>query len=179
MLALKLIYTETYTLENFGITDISTYPVGPINNPKINICIPGFGEKIVNFNPNSLNIFNSSKLGITEIGHEQELPDGLYNLKYCIDSTILPSIVKTCKTISFFRISKLQEKFDNAFLKLEIAECDGALKKQELINLNLINAFIQTAVASANNCSEKQAIVLYSKANKMLDKFMISECGCN
>ena len=179
MLDLKLIYTETYILESFGITDISTYPVGPINNPKITICIPGFGEKIINFNPSSLNIFDSSNLGITEIGHEQELPDGLYNLKYCIDSTILPSIIKTCKNISFFRISKLQEKFDNAFLKLEITQCDGILKKQELQNLNLINILIQTAVASANNCSEKQAMVLYNKANKMLDKFITSECGCN
>lgn len=178
MLNLKLIYTETYELNSFGITDISTYNLGSIINPKVTICIPGFGEKTINFNPNTLNIFNSSTLGITEVGYEQNLPDGLYDIKYCVDLDTLSSLTKTCTNFSFFRVHKLQEKFDNAFLKLEISECDGPLKKQELLNLNLINAFIHTAIASANNCSEKQAIVLYKKANNMLEKFNISKCGC-
>lgn len=179
MIDLNIIYTETYSLESFGIKDISTYLVGPIYNPKITICVPGFGEKEIDFIPNQLNVFDSTVLGITELGCEQELPDGIYTLKYCTTLNALPISLKTCTQLSFFRVHKLQEKFDNAFLSLEISECDGFLKKQELLNLSIINAFIQTTIASANNCSEKQALTLYKKANSMLDRFENSDCGCH
>lgn len=178
-LKLDFFYVETYDVKSFAIMDASVYSLDPVTSPKITICIPGFGDKEITFIPLDLNIFNSTILGITEEGCEQELPDGLYTFKYCVLTSDILHPLKKCVEKSLFRVNKLQERFDNAFLKLEIAECDGALKAQELLNLNTINAFIQTAIASANNCSEKQAIALYRKANTMLDRFLASSCGCH
>ena len=77
------------------------------------------------------------------------------------------------------RIDKLQEKFDNAFLKLDMMECDSALRTQSSVNLNTINFFIQGAIASANNCSEQDALKLYTKASNMLNQFLKTNCGCS
>ena len=76
------------------------------------------------------------------------------------------------------RIDKLQEKFDSAFLKLNMMECDGAIKTQSSVQLNTINFFIQGSLAAANNCAEKEANRLYNQADKMLDSFIKSDCGC-
>lgn len=76
-------------------------------------------------------------------------------------------------------MDKLQEKFDNAFLQLDLMECDGALSTQNSVTLNTINFFIQGAIAAANNCAEKEALKLYDQANKMLDHFMKCGCGCS
>lgn len=179
ILKLNIFYVETYDSNTFGIIDASTYPTPFIIDPTLTVCIPGFGDKSLVFITSDLNIFNSTTLGITEIGCEQELPDGIYKFKYCIRLSVDVLSEKVCVHKSFFRINKLQEKFHNAFLKLEIAECDGALKRQDMITLTTISTFIQTAVASANNCSEKQAMTLYKKANSMLDKFLLSDCGCH
>lgn len=178
-LKLKILYFETQESTTFGIKDVSTYEIGIINNPILKVCVPGFGEKEIVFIPNSLNLIDSTKLGITELGCEQDLPDGFYKFTYCTTLATLPTSLKTCVYNNFFRTNKIQELFDNAFLKLELSECNSVLKKQELINLNTINIFIQSAIASANNCSEKQALVLYTKAKRMLEKFTTSECSCN
>ena len=77
------------------------------------------------------------------------------------------------------RIDRLQEKFDNAFLQLDMMECDMALKTQASINLNTINFFIQGALAAANNCAEVEALKLYKQADNMLDTFSKSNCGCS
>ena len=76
------------------------------------------------------------------------------------------------------RIDKLQEKFDDAFLKLNMMECDSALRTQSNVTLNTINFFIQGSLAAANNCAQKEALKLYNQASNMLDTFIKSNCGC-
>lgn len=176
---LSILYTESYNANIIVIQDASVYDVTPIYVPIITICIPGFKEKEIVFSPGLPNVFNSTTLGITQAGCEQELPDGIYKFTYCANLSNIGRPVRVCTTKSFFRINKIQEQFSNYFLTLEVNECDKALKAQELQNLNLINILIQSAIAAANNCSEKQAMVLYQKAKKLLQKAELGGCGCN
>jgi hypothetical protein len=175
-LKLDIIVVPTYSTLTLGIVDASTYPNNPpiVISPTISIDVPGFGLVFKPFIPNEINIFTSADLGITEAGCNQPLPDGLYRLKY----TVAPAYENYVEK-SIMRIEKLQEKFDSAFLKLDMMECDRALKTQSSVTLNTINFFIQGALASANNCSEYEATKLYNQADTMLNNFMKNNCGCS
>ena len=175
-LQLDIIVPPSYSTLLLAVTDASVYPDSPpiVSAPTIEIEIPNFGKKILPFVPLQTNIFGSDTLGITEAGCKQSLPDGIYKIKYSIAPAYLNYVEKT-----IMRIDKLQEKFDNAFLKLDMMECDSALRTQSSVNLNTINFFIQGALASANNCSEQDALKLYAKASNMLDQFLKTNCGCS
>jgi ribosome-associated translation inhibitor RaiA len=102
------------------------------------------------------------------------LPDGVYNLKY----TIAPAY-KNYVEKSIMRVEKLQEKFDDAFMKLDMMECDRAIKTQQKVDLNTIYFFIQGAIAAANNCAITEANKLYVQADKMLTNFIKNGCQCS
>jgi hypothetical protein len=76
------------------------------------------------------------------------------------------------------RIDQIQEKFDSAFMKLDLMECDMAVKKQQKVNLNSIYYLIQGSLAAANNCAIDTANKLYNQANRMLDNFIRNNCNC-
>jgi hypothetical protein len=175
-LKLDILVVPTYSVLTLGVADASTYPTNPpvVSEPSIEIDIPGFGTKILPFVPNSLNVFTSSNLGITEPGCNQALPDGVYRLKYSVAPAYANYVEKT-----IMRIERLQEKFDNAFLRLNMMECDRALKTQSSVTLNTINFFIQGAISAANNCSEYEATKLYGQADNMLNHFLKTDCGCS
>ena len=175
-LQLDIVVIPTYNVLTLGVTDASVYPTNPpvVSAPSIEIDIPGFGTKILPFVPDETNVFTSSNLGITDIGCNQPLPDGIYRLKYSVAPAYTNYVEKT-----ILRVDKLQEKFDNAFLKLNMMECDRALKTQASVDLNTINFFIQGAIAAANNCSEYESNKLYAQADNMLNNFLKSNCGCS
>ena len=77
------------------------------------------------------------------------------------------------------RTEKIQEKFDRAFLKLDLMECDRAIKTQSTVTLNTINFFIQGSIAAANNCADYESNKLYRQADHMLDTFLKNNCGCS
>ena len=77
------------------------------------------------------------------------------------------------------RIDQIQEKFDSAFMKLDMMECDSAIRTQSKVELNSIYFFIQGAIAAANNCAEVEANKLYTQADKMLNNFIKNNCGCS
>jgi hypothetical protein len=76
------------------------------------------------------------------------------------------------------RVDQLQEKFDNAFMKLDMMECDLAIKKQQKVTLDSIYYFIQGSIAAANNCAVDTATKLYKQALRMITNFATDECGC-
>ena len=172
---LDLIVPPSYSVKLLAVTDASIYPDNPpiVSSPSIEIQVPGFGTKILPFVPLETNIFASDTLGITEAGCKQALPDGIYHLKYSVAPAYLNYVEKT-----IMRIDKLQEKFDSAFLKLNMMECASELRTQSSVTLNTINFFIQGSLAAANNCAEKEALTLYNQASDMLDTFIKSNCGC-
>ena len=77
------------------------------------------------------------------------------------------------------RVDKLQQRFDEAFMKLDMMECDRAIKTQSKVELNSIYFFIQGAIAAANNCAIVEANKLYNQADKQLNTFMRNNCGCS
>lgn len=175
-LQLDILVVPTYSVLTIGVADASVYPTNPavVSAPSIEIEIPGFGTKILPFVPNEINVFTSSNLGITEIGCNQPLPDGVYRLKYSVAPAYSNYVERT-----ILRVERLQEKFDNAFLQLNMMECDRALKTQSSVTLNTINFFIQGAIAAANNCAEYESNTLYAQADNMLNNFLKSNCGCS
>lgn len=175
MLKLDFIVVPTYSTFTFGIADASLYPDDPplVSAPTLEVSVPGYGTVSLNFNVNDLTILNSSNLGITEVGKYQPLPDGIYTINY----SVAPAYENFVKK-SILRVDLLQEKFDKAFLTLDLMECDAAIKKQAKVNLDSIYYMIQGAVAAANNCAEVQSNKLYNQAFNMLNKFIKNNCGC-
>ena len=169
-MTLDIVILPTFDLETLAIADASVYDVDPVA-PTIEITPPNFDAVTLPFAIETTNIFNSTDLGITTTGNEEALPDGLYCFKYNYSGTEYVE-----KTI--MKVDQLQQKFDEAFMRLDMMECDGAIKKQSFIDLNSIYFFIQGAIAAANNCANIQSTKLYNKANSMLDYFVTSNCGC-
>jgi hypothetical protein len=174
---LKLIVLPTYSTLTMAIVDASVYDdINTLVSPTLEINIPGYPTPIydTSFVPGETNIYDSTDLGITTTGNEESLPDGIYCFKYTVDPPL-----ENYVDLSIIRVDKLQQKFDEAFMQLDMMECDRAIKNQAKVNLNTIWFFLQGAIASANNCATIEAGKLYLKANAMLDSFLATNCGCN
>jgi hypothetical protein len=113
-------------------------------------------------------------LGITAPGVDQPLPDGVYFMKYSVAPAYKNFVEK-----SIMRVERLQEKFDGAFMKLDMMECDRAIKTQAKVDLTSIYFFIQGSIAAANNCAIDEAMKLYNQADIMLNNFIKNNCGCS
>src|SRR5688572_13470188 len=120
-LNLDILVIETNNTKTLGVADISTYPDSPpVQSPTIEITVPGFGLISLPFVPEDFNVFNSSSFGLTEVGVDfLPIPDGYYILTYSVTPASENYVTKT-----FMRINQLQEKFDEAFMKLDMMECD-------------------------------------------------------
>jgi len=175
-LKLDIIVVPTYNVLNLAVMDASVYPDDPplVSGATIDIDVPGFGLVSLPFYVQELNIFTSSNLGISAVGVSEPLPDGIYHLKYSIAPSTVNFVEKT-----IMRVDLLQQKFDEAFMTLDMMECDRAIKTQSKVDLTTINFFIQGAMAAANNCAEVEANKLYTQADKMLNNFIKNNCGCS
>lgn len=175
-LKLDILVIPTYNVLTLGVADASVYPDDPplVVAPTIEITVPSFGLVVLPFVVNEFNLFNSASLGISAVGVDEPLPDGVYHLKYSVAPSYINYVNKT-----IIRVEKLQEKFDEAFMSLDMMECDKAIKTQSFVTLNTIYFFIQGAIAAANNCAETEAMKLYNQANKMLTSFISNNCGCS
>ena len=176
-LKLDILVVPTYNTRTLGVADASIYPTDPpvVSSPTIEIGVPGFGTVSLPFNVNDFNIFNSFTLGITSYSDSLlPLPDGVYTLKYSVAPAYENFVEK-----SIMRVDLIQEKFDQAFMKLDMMECDRAIKTQQKVDLNTIYFFIQGAIAAANSCAIAEANKLYTQANNMLNNFLANNCGCS
>jgi hypothetical protein len=176
-LKLDILVINTFNTLTLGIADISVYPTDPpnVSAPTIEITMPGFDPVVLPFVPQDFNVFNSTTLGLTAFGSgNTPLPDGVYFLKY----TVAPAYVNYVER-NIMRVEQIQEKFDNAFMKLDMMECDSAIRTQAKVQLNSIWYMIQGSIAAANNCAIDTANKLYVQANTMLDNFIRNNCGCS
>jgi hypothetical protein len=175
-LSLDILVFPTYNTQILGIVDASTYPsTPPVEAPTIEIGVPSFGRVFLPFITNDYNLYNSCSLGITPVGAPlTSIPDGIYYLKYTVAPAYVNYVEKT-----IMRVDHLQEKFDRAFMKLDMMECDRAIKTQAKVDLNTIYFFIQGSIAAANECAIETSNKLYNQANRMLDNFIKNNCGCS
>lgn len=172
-LSLNFLVVPTYDKYTMAIMDISTYDV-PAVSPLITITVPSFDPVDVVFVPNTLNAFTSETLGLTSSGDDLvPLPDGIYTINYNIDPPATNYIEK-----NIMRTDRIQEVFDEAFMKLDMMECDKAIKTQSKVDLNTIYFLIQGSIASANNCAVIESNKLYLQAVKQLNSFIKNNCGC-
>lgn len=176
-LKLDILVVPTYNTLTLGIADASTYLTNPptVSSPTIEITVPGFDTVSLPFAVEDFNIFTSSTLELTVVGEPLlPLPDGVYTFKYTVSPAFENYVTKT-----FIRTEQIQEKFDKAFMKLDMMECDRAIKTQSKVDLNTIYFFIQGAIASANNCAIDESNKLYQQATLMLNNFIKNNCGCS
>lgn len=175
-LKLDFLVVPTYNTFTLGIADASTYPATPpVSSPTIELEVPGFGLVSLPFSINDFNIYTSTSLGITPVGDPQvPIPDGIYYIKYSVAPAYVNFVQKT-----IMRVDQLQEKFDSAFMKLDMMQCDAAIRKQQMVDLNSIYYFIQGSIAAANNCAVDTANKLYNQANRMLNQFIANRCNCS
>lgn len=166
---LNIMYMPTYDSKLLAIVDISKYPTGfNIVSPTLAMIVPGYPERQFLFDPQSVNIFNSTTLKITCSTEDcalVPLPDGIYTIKYAINPAFKYNISKT-----ILRVDQLYEKFDERFLSLELFTCDGQLRRNKQMILDDAEEYIQGAISAANRCANDLAIELYRKASKLLDK---------
>jgi len=176
-LNLDILVIPTYNTYTLGVADASTYPTDPpvVSSPTIIIDVPSFGEVSLPFVVNDFNVFTSTSLGITAITEPTlPLPDGIYKLTYTVAPAFENFVSKT-----IIRTEQIQEKFDGAFMKLDMMECDRAIKTQAKVDLNTIYFFIQGSIAAANKCAVVESSKLYAQANRMLNNFIRNNCGCS
>jgi hypothetical protein len=175
-LKLDIIVVPTYNTLTMAVSDASTYPTNPpnVSAPTLEVNVPNFGIVNVAFVPDQVNVLSSSNLGITPIGVNDPLPDGIYYLKYSVAPANVNYVERT-----IMRTERIQEKFDGAFMKLDMMECDRAIKTQSKVELTTISFFINGSMAAANNCASVEANRLYLQADKMLNNFLRNNCGCS
>lgn len=165
---LDLMYLDSHSLENLVIADISTYTNFNVSTPTIEITPPGYPTISLAFTNGGIQVYNSESLGVSDSGCGLvPLPDGIYKIKYSVYPAYKYYVNK-----DFLRIDQLLQKFDKAYLKLDILQCDLTFKREQRKTLDLIWAYISGAIASANNCAEKQAMELYNRANESIIKFL-------
>lgn len=174
-LKLDFFVLQTYNVKTLAVVDSSVYPTDPpaVITPSIRITPPGFNSVEIPFIVADYNVFNSYLLGLSEEGTDFPLPDGVYQMRYSVNPSLTTYVDK-----SFMRVDTIQEKYDAAFMNLDLMECDQKIKEQAKVELSTIYFLIQGSISAANNCAITESEKLYSKANSLLDRFVSSGCGC-
>jgi hypothetical protein len=175
-MTLDFLVINTYDTKTLGIADTSLYDSYPpvVVSPTMAITVPGFiSPVLIPFVPDQFNVYNSVTLGLSTYPTLNPLPDGVYYMVYTVDPALTYRVEK-----NIMRTALIQEKFDGAFMKLDMMECDSAIRTQAKVVLSSINFMIQGSIAAANNCAIDTANKLYMQANRQLDYFIANQCGC-
>jgi len=169
---LDLALLDTHNLTNICVLDTSVYPSGFNKvNPSLEITAPGFSSVTLDFTPGSIQIYKSSNLGVVcEWCDEIELPDGIWKFKY----TMYPATTYFIEK-NMVRVDRLQQKFDEVYINLDITECDEKVKKADKDVLSIVDTYIQAAIAAGNKCIEKRFHTYYNKAYEILNKYINSK----
>ncbi len=158
-----------------AVADTSFYPTGfNIINPSIEVTPPGFNTTVLNYSHNTITTFNSNTLGITcvsDIRLLTNLPDGIWTVKLSISPPIQWNVER-----AFIRTEQIQQKLGEAFLKVDLTQCNINAQRENMRVVDEISFFIQAAIAAANQCNNILAMNLYRTANTMLDNFLRSRC---
>jgi len=176
---LDITLIQTYSLKTIGIADISVYPDNfDVFNPTLELTAPGMLKVALPFNPRTVNVFNSNNINMTctfDYSQLAALPDGIYTLKYSISPNQDRFIEK-----SFMRVDKLECKFAQAFLYLDLDDDSfHDVHKNKMKTLKTVRMLIDGSVAAMNECDDILAVKLYQKASQMLDALIDGECKCD
>ena len=166
---LNISYIPANSIKDLAIMDSSTYDGFPLS-PILKITPPNFNEVTMPFLVGEMNSYTSITLGVDE--NITNIPDGIYHYEY----SITPADDTRIKG-SFMKVDRLLELFDTVFMKLDMMECDRAIRTQDKVELSTIYFMIQGAISASNRCADKEATQLYNQAKRMLDYRMKDCCG--
>jgi len=150
-MTLDFLVINTFDVNTLGVADTSIYDSYPpvVVAPTMSITIPGYTSPVaIPFIPDDFNVYNSATLGLSTLPTLNPLPDGVYYLVYTVNPALTYHVEK-----NIMRTARIQEKFDSAFMKLDMMECDNAIRTQSKVVLSSINFMIQGSIAAANNCA--------------------------
>lgn len=174
-ITLNIILTPTFSPKTIAIGDISPYPQGyTIVNPTIEITPPAMNKATLPFSARNFNIYNANDLNMicgAELCELPDLPDGVWEFKYSIAPAFENFVVK-----KQMRVDSITLRWQKAFLKSDISECDTNIKEQDLEALDQIWGYIQASVAAANECDYTSAMNYYRVADKKLNNFLKTKC---
>jgi hypothetical protein len=168
---------DTHDFKTLGILDTSWYNGDiKVETPTIEIIPPGYQVAASPFfQIKALNVYNSNGLGITRASCEEELvplPDGIWKFKY----SICPNDKLFIERF-FLKTDHIWCRFTQAFLTLDLHNANSNKDVSRKKQLDEIEFYINGAIAASNNQDVKDAIDLYNKAEKQLNRFF-SDCNC-
>lgn len=168
---------DTHDFKTLGILDTSWYnPDIVVETATIEIIPPGYSVAASPFYMiKALNVYNSNGLGITRASCEEELvdlPDGIWRFKYSICPNDKLFIEKF-----FLKTDKIWCRYTQAFLNLDLHNVNSKKDVERKKRLDEIEFYINGAIAASNNQDYKEAIDLYNKAEKLLNRYF-SDCNC-
>ena len=158
---------KTNNCKLLAILDTSTYSSEVTDGNLMQIQLPD-KQTIVElpYTKEGVTILNSNNLGYTNVNDPkwyETLPDGVYTIK-----------ISVCPRDKFwaekdiYRTCNLECKWYNAFLKLDVKDCQKCYSEEKLNKLNLAWTYIQGCIANANNDNLNTATELYSAADKLI-----------
>lgn len=171
---LDLMVLDAHSSKLLVIGDASIYPANfTPSAPTLEVKVPGYSPKQIPFVPSNVQVYNSYTLGLTcdDDDCPIELPDGLYRLVY----TIAPAQTYR-KEMYYLKVDRLYEKWDQAYLKIDIFSRDGRIQEADGKLLQEIEQYIQGAIAAVNMNDQKLAVELYQKADKRINAFLEARC---
>lgn len=185
MAQLNLNVVPTHDPKTMGIADTSIYDAAP-TGATLEVTPPGFGKvAITNFNPSSVNVFNSNNFGLSSTLITDELiilPDGIWKIRYSIDPSVKNFIQK-----KFFRTDQIQCKYYQIYLAVDLDDCSGEAeyclprsgrREEQEAKLREIEFMINGAIAAANRGEDILAMDMYRRADRMIDRFNVCKT-CN
>ena len=171
---LSFLEVPTHSSKTIALVDSSIYnPLATITGNVLQVLLPDRPTPIeLPFNKGAVTILNSSNLGISNsITELVDLPDGAYTAKISIcpyDQFWYES--------TWYRTSKLECKYFNAILKLDLSECQECYSPEKDNEIWTCKRFIEGIHANMQQGNIRKATQLYNVANYILDDIL--NCNC-
>jgi len=160
----------TYNCKLISLVDISIYSTD-VEGATLQVQLPD-REKVIelNYKPNGVTVLNSNSLQYTKVDNFDDLidlPDGWYTLKISVCPYEMFWYEK-----DYYRICKLQCKYNQALLKLDLNKCENCYASDYVNKLNEAEFYMRGIIANTENNDIKGASSLYKKANSILDNLL-------
>lgn len=143
------------------VEDFSTYKKASVKDPYLRITAPGFNPTVVEFDPNSRNVYSSANIGICVGEGISALPDGIYTFEYKVYPYSENDI-----TQYHLRTYTIESNLN------EIIREGG-----DGLDLYKAKALIDAAKAAARVCDVESAVSMYQTACKVLNRY--KKCNCS
>lgn len=177
---LKLDISDTLSACTMVIYDISEYPIGfPISCPRLEVTVPGFKYPVVfeNISGGFTKVLNACNLNLQTTGCDvvsNDLPDGLYVIKYSINPNDTLYV-----EYNYLRINKLLNRYKDLLCCIESKAEDNKNVHMDMYkDLSELRYSIDAAKAAAEWCHDaNRGLKLYDKANKLITRYFCRYCG--